>query len=109
MKLVGVVALLEMKEKMIAEPLVKCYGDKINVKEADQYIKRIDSRAEYYYDDYTNDAVGMFVPTSDDGNEWNYMINNSKYRLIFTSSYKKLVETYTEQKRLPEQLNLWEV
>lgn len=79
------------------------YAEDKEVIPSDKYIKRVFENAEYYFNDSVNNAVGAFSPT-DKGIDWCYMINGKKYILAFTSSYKKLVETFTER---IEQLTLF--
>lgn len=97
---------------MIAKSLMEYYGD-MEVKPADQYVKRIDEDAVWYCEDSINDAVCMFCLTNEEGTDWCYMIDNLKYKSCYTSPYRKLVETYTEaapklKKNTLEQLSFLE-
>ncbi len=87
---------------------VSCYGCFYNqeVKQADKYIKHIFPKAEYYFE-YWDRYVGVLIPDDYalifDEDEY-YTINGKEYAVVYTTCYKKLIETYKEEQ---EQLRLF--
>ena len=77
-------------------------GNKV-VQKADEVIKYIDERAEYYAE--KKDWTEYYIPSDDDSTEWCYLINGKKYSLNFTNKRKELL--LLERKKKVEQLELF--
>lgn len=77
-------------------------GNKV-VQKADEVIKYIDERAEYYAE--KKDWTEYYIPSNDDSTAWCYLINGKKYSLNFTNKRKELL--LLERKKKVEQLELF--
>ena len=70
--------------------------DKLELKKADKYIKRVSPNAEYYVD-YELGAL-VFEPLENEevDSEDRTVINEKGYKGTFTSKYRDLVKNYEE-------------